>query len=182
MPGNLANQDLAPGVYCVDAVAKAGTLTLTGPSNGVWIFLVNGALTGTNFSVVMAGGAQACNVNWWVAQAATMTTSNFQGTILAGADITVTGGTFNGDALAGGAGTTAVPTGAVTLTTGAVVAGCAATATVPGDNQCHQPKHCKQGGREDCDRGDSNHDDDDRSTGERGGKSGHPGRKGGNDR
>jgi len=41
---------------------------------------------------VMAGGGQACNVNWWVAQAATLTTSSFQGTILAGADITVTGG------------------------------------------------------------------------------------------
>jgi len=41
-----------------------------------------------------------CNVYWWVAEAATMTDSAFQGTILAGADITITRGTFNGDALA----------------------------------------------------------------------------------
>jgi hypothetical protein len=53
-------------------------------------------------------------VYWWVAQAATLTASNFQGTILAGAAITVTGGTFNGHALA---------KAAVTMT-GAEVAGC----------------------------------------------------------
>lgn len=46
MPGNLSGLNLAPGVYCTDAVAKAGTLTLTGGANDVWIFLVNGALTG----------------------------------------------------------------------------------------------------------------------------------------
>jgi len=63
-PGNLAGEILLPGVYCLDAVAKAGTLTLSGPSNAEWIFLVDGALTGTNFSVVMAGGGQACNVYW----------------------------------------------------------------------------------------------------------------------
>ena len=62
--GSLAAQNLAPGVYCTDAVAKTGVLTLNGPSNGVWIFLVDGALTGTNFTVVMAGGGQPCNVYW----------------------------------------------------------------------------------------------------------------------
>jgi len=194
LTGTLAGVTLTPGVYCFDAAATlTGTLTLMGPVTGTWLFKIGtkgtGALTGTNFSVVMAGGGQPCNVNWWVAQAATMTTSNFQGTILAGADITVTGGTFNGDALAGGAGTTAVRTGAVTLTTGAVVAGCAATATVPGDNDCHQPKPkhkpCNQGvgnGPEGCDPGNSNQGDDDRSNDERGGTPGHPGRKGGNNK
>src|SRR5439155_709264 len=62
-----------------------------------------GALTGTGFSVVMAGGGNPCNVTWWIAQAVTMTTSNFSGTILAGAAITATVGTagaFNGRALA----------------------------------------------------------------------------------
>ena len=104
MPGNLADQNLAPGVYCVDAVAKAGTLTLTGPLDGVWIFLVNGELTGTNFSVVMAGGGQPCNVFWAPSAAATMTTSAFKGNILAGdaaiGSITLTGGTLAGRALA----------------------------------------------------------------------------------
>jgi hypothetical protein len=181
LTGTLAGVTLTPGVYCFDAAATlTGTLTLKGPVSGAWLFKIGtsgtGALTGTNFSVVMAGGAQACNVNWWVAQAATLTTSNFQGTILAGADITVTGGTFNGDALAGGGGSTSVPTGAVTLT-GATVAGCEATVTEP-----PKPKHCNQGvgnGPEACDPGNSNQGDPSRSNDERGGTPGNPGRKGG---
>jgi hypothetical protein len=162
LSGTLASRTLAPGTYCFPAAAAlTGVLTLNGPSTGIWIFkigstiatppaLPTGALTGTNFSVVMAGGAQACNVNWWVAQGATMTTSNFQGTILAGADITVTGGTFNGDVLAGGAGSTTVRTGAVTLTDATTLAGCAATATGgahcedDGDDGDHRDKHPKK--------------------------------------
>ena len=103
LTGTLAGVVLAPGVYCFDAAAAlTGVLTLQGPASGTWVFKVGtsgtGALTGTNFSVVMAGGAQACNVTWWVAQAVTMTTSAFQGNSLAGAAITFTGGTFNGNA------------------------------------------------------------------------------------
>jgi Ice-binding-like len=99
MTGTLAGQNLAPGVYCVSAEAKTGVLTLTGPANGTWTFKVApGAFTGTSFSVVMAGGGQACNVKWWVAQGATVTDSHFIGTILAGAAITLTRGAFNGSA------------------------------------------------------------------------------------
>src|SRR4051794_15016065 len=123
LTGTLAGVTLAPGVYCFPAAATlTGTLTLNGPADGVWIFKVGtggtGALTGTNFSVVMSGGAAgaACpNVYWWVAQAATLTTSHFLGTILAGADITITGGTFIGDALAGGGGPASVPSCARTV-------------------------------------------------------------------
>jgi len=128
----LDGQVLSPGVYCVTAAATStgSVLTLNGPSNGIWIFRIGtggtGALTGTNFSVLMAGGGVPCNVSWWVAQAATMTDSNFVGTILAGADITVTRGTFVGRALAGGAGTTLLPAGAVTLTN-TVLGGCGST-------------------------------------------------------
>ena len=104
LTGTLAGQNLAPGVYCVSAEAKTGLLTLTGPSNGVWIFLVSGALTGTNFSVAMAGGGQPCNVFWAPSAAATMTTSALKGNILAGnaidGSITLTGGTLVGRALA----------------------------------------------------------------------------------
>src|SRR5438270_4739871 len=107
LTGTLAGVTLSPGVYCFPAAATlTGTLTLNGPSTGTWVFKVGtsgtGALTGTNFSVVMAGGGNPCNVTWWVSQAATMTTSNFIGTILAGAAITTTSGTagsFNGRAL-----------------------------------------------------------------------------------
>jgi ice-binding like protein len=174
LTGTLAGVVLdVPGVYCVDATAKTGTLTLVGDANDVWIFLVRdgagtGALTGTNFNVVMTGGGEPCNVYWWVEAAATMTTSNFLGTILAGAAITVTGGTFDGHALA---------TAAVTLT-GATVTACEAT----GDGGNERGK-CNQGvgnGPEDCDPGNSNQGDPSRSNDEEGGTPGNPGRKGGN--
>ena len=110
LAGSLAGQNVAPGVYCVDAVAKTGLLTLTGPSDGVWIFLVEGALTGTNFSVEMAGGGQPCNVYWVPKVAATMTTSSLKGRIFAGdavlGSITFTGGILAGQALANVAVTT----------------------------------------------------------------------------
>src|SRR5437762_13682986 len=77
--GTLAGQSLSPGVYCVSSEAKTGVLTLSGGSNATWLIKVpSGALTGTNFFVVLAGGAQACNVTWWVDAAATMTTSAFR--------------------------------------------------------------------------------------------------------
>lgn len=182
LPGNLADQNLAPGVYCLDAVAKAGTLTLTGPSSGVWVFLVNGALTGTNFTVVMAGGAQPCNVYWAPSAAATMTTSAFKGSILAGnaidGSITLTGGSFAGQVLANVA---------VTMT-GASVIGCDALSATPVCKGKKHKKHhdkddrkCNQGvgnGSEGCDPG---HSDDHHSSNDEGDDDtpGNPGRKGG---
>ena len=161
-------------MYCVTAAATvtSGTLTLNGPSTGTWIFKIGtggtGALTGTNFSVVMAGGGTPCNVNWWVAQAATMTTSSFIGTILAGAAITLTGGTFSGNALA---------KAAVTIT-GTTLVGCAGTTHGKG-----KKTHCNQGvgnGPEGCDPGNSNQGNPARSNDELGGTPGDPGRQGGN--
>jgi hypothetical protein len=105
LTGTLAGVTLTPGVYCFDAAAAlTGTLTLDGPADGIWIFRIGtsgtGALTGTGFTVALANGAAGCNVYWGVAEGATLTTSNFKGTILAGAAITATGGTFDGRALA----------------------------------------------------------------------------------
>lgn len=105
LSGTLDGVSLPPGTYCFDAAATlSGLLTLVGPADGVWIFRVGtsgaGALTGTNFSMVMAGGGNPSNVYWWVADAATMTTSDFQGTILAGAAISFTGGSLIGRDLA----------------------------------------------------------------------------------
>jgi hypothetical protein len=186
LTGTLAGVTLSPGVYCFTAAAAlTGTLTLNGPANGVWIFKIGtggtGALTGTNFSVVMAGGAAAVtqcpNVYWWVAQGATMTDSQFLGTILAGADITVTRGTFIGDALAGGKGTTSLPTGAVTLTNTTIQ-----SCPPAGGIVVHTKNKCNQGvgnGPEGCDPGKSNHGDDNNSNDERGGTPGDPGRQGG---
>lgn len=130
LSGTLSNVTLAPGAYCFPAAAAlTGVLTLDGPSNATWTFkigstlatppaLPTGALTGTNFSVVMAGGGQACNVTWWVAEAATMTDSNLAGTILAGAAITETRGTQRGSAFAKAGATI----------TGTAVVGCASEA------------------------------------------------------
>jgi Ice-binding-like len=173
--GTLAGQTLTPGVYCVSSEAKTGVLTLSGGANATWLIKVpSGALTGTNFSVVLAGGAQACNVTWWVDAAATMTTSAFQGNILAGAAITFTGGTLNGNAWAGAAGV-----GDVTFT-GAAVAGCGSVRGSGDDDHGNGHKDkCNQGvgnGAEGCDPGNSNHRHG--SNDEDGGTPGNPGRKG----
>jgi Ice-binding-like len=174
LTGTLAGVTLAPGVYCFDAAATlTGTLTLKGPSSGTWIFKIGagttpptGALTGTGFTVVMAGGAVPCNVNWWVAEAATMTDSNFIGTILAGAAITLTRGTFSGDILA---------KAGVTIT-GTSLVGCAAAG---GKGHGNEKAHCNQGvgnGPEGCDPGNSNNHNT--SNDELGGTPGDPGRQG----
>jgi hypothetical protein len=104
LTGTLAGVILGPGVYCFDNdAALTGVLTLSGTSTDQWLFKVGhagipGALTGNDFDVVMAGNASACNVTWWVRQASTMTISNFQGHILAGAGISFTGDTYKGNA------------------------------------------------------------------------------------
>jgi ice-binding like protein len=172
--GTLAGQSFAPGVYCVSAEAKTGVVTLNGPANGVWVFKVApGAFTGTSFSVVLAGGAQACNVTWWVDAAATMTDSDLKGNVLAGAAITLTRGTFAGNAWAGADGV-----GDVTIT-GTAVVGCESGKGKGKDKDKDKDK-CNQGvgnGPEGCDPGNSNHRHG--SNDENGGTPGSPGRKGG---
>lgn len=172
LSGTLAGVELAPGNYCFPAAATlTGVLTLKGPSNASWTFQIGtsgtGALTGTNFSVLMAGGAQQCNVTWWVAEAATMTTSNFIGTILAGAGITLTGGTFYGDAYSR----------ADVTVTGTDVVGCEGRQSSGNGPKNHGK--CNQGvgnGPEACDPGNSNNRNT--SNDELGGVPGQPGRKG----
>jgi hypothetical protein len=179
LTGTLAGRTLSPGVYCFPAAAAlTGVLTLNGPSNGTWIFkigstlatppaLPTGALTGTNFSVVMAGAAQACNVTWWVAQAATMTDSNLAGTILAGAAITETRGTLHGSAFS---------KAGVTIT-GTAVTGCAALPTpVPGQCSDRSKSKGKDHDKRDCDKddkGDHEHDGDDDDDDHKGHKKHH---------
>lgn len=151
LTGTLSSVILAPGTYCFDAAAAlTGVLTLKGPSNGTWNFFVGtsgtGALTGTNFTVLMEGGAVPCNVTWWVAEAATMTDSRFIGTILAGAAITLTRGTFYGNAYS---------QAGVTVT-GTEVVGCEGGSFPPKQNDKDK---CNQGvgnGPEGCDPGNSN--------------------------
>jgi hypothetical protein len=123
LTGSLAGVTLAPGVWCFSAgAALTGTLTLNGPSTGIWLFKIGtngtGGLTTTNFTVIMAGAALACNVTWWVRDAASMTDSFLKGTVMAGTGVTVTNGTFNGNMWAGASGT-----GDATET-GAAITGC----------------------------------------------------------
>jgi hypothetical protein len=174
---------LYPGVYCTDAaLTGAGVLTLDGlgDANAVWIFnigtMATGALTGTNFTVVMAGGGQPCNVTWAPSAGVTMTTSVLQGNILAGnaidGSITLTGGSLAGSAMANVA---------VSMTDTSVI-GCdvlSDSKSCKGHKQEH--KKCNQGvgnGSEGCDPGNSNHQHG--SNDENGGTPGHPGRKDGN--
>jgi hypothetical protein len=123
LTGTLAGVTLPPGVYCFSAgAALTGLLTLDGTSTGLWLFKIGttgtGDLAGTNFTVTMAGGAQACNVTWWVRQSAAMTDSFLKGTVIAGTGVTVTNGTFSGNMWAGASGL-----GDATET-GAAVTGC----------------------------------------------------------
>ena len=124
-----ASVTLAPGVYCTGAALTATDVTLTldagGDANASWTFKIGdltGALTGTNFTVLMAGGGQACNVTWRVAQAVTTTTSAFKGNILAGAAITL-GGSLTGNAWSK----------ADVTTTGTALTGCATSGTGNGN-------------------------------------------------
>ena len=151
-----ASVTLAPGVYCTGATealtATGVTLTLDAGGNAyaVWIFKTGAALTGTNFSVVMAGGGQPCNVFWVPSAAATMTTSALKGNIVAGGatgSITLTGGTLAGRALANVA---------VTIT-GANVIGCGALSSTP--VSCKK-KHKHNGDRDDDDDDDDHGDHD----------------------
>ncbi len=102
-----ADTTLAPGVYCsnADTTIDAGvTITLDGDASDVWVFKAGtsgtGAFTATGLQVVMGGTAQACNVYWWSAEGVTLTSTNFNGSVLAGGAFTMTGGGFDGRALA----------------------------------------------------------------------------------
>lgn len=100
---------LPPGVYCSAAGTTIGagvTITLDGDGDDVWVFRIGtgglGALSGTgpNLEVVMGGTADACNVYWWTAEAATMTDAVFAGNVLSGTAATMTGTSWEGRALA----------------------------------------------------------------------------------
>jgi hypothetical protein len=166
LSGTLDGVSLGAGTYCFPAAAAlTGTLTLTG--SGPWLFEIGtsgtGALTATDFTMV---GGSPCNVTWWVRQAVTTTRAVFQGTILAGVDMTLTDTTLTGRAWA---------TGALTMTR-STVAGCTGV-PVPGGRH-HKQKHCNQGvgnGPEGCDPGNSNHKHT--SNDELGGTPGDPGRQ-----
>jgi hypothetical protein len=79
------------------------TLNAEGNPNAVFIFQIGSTLiTGSNTSVSLINGAQACNVFWQVGSSATLGTgTRFVGTVMASASITAnTAATIHGRLLA----------------------------------------------------------------------------------
>ncbi len=129
---DLAGQVFLPGVRNASSslLLSSGSVTLDaqGNPNAVFIFQIGSTLiTGSNTSVVLVGGAQACNVFWQVGSSATLGTgTRFVGTIMASATITAnTAATIHGRLLA--------RTGAVNLDTNTITtSNCPSSATGSG--------------------------------------------------
>lgn len=86
-----------PGCYSWTGGAQiTGAMTLNGPAGSTWVFKIPGVFTtATASSMVMTGGASACNVIFAVSSAAIGATSAIQGNVLASAAITMlTGATL----------------------------------------------------------------------------------------
>jgi len=102
--GNIGGLTLAPGLYkWTTGVTIPKNVTLSGGSNAVWIFQIAGTLTmASAVQITLSGGAQAKNVFWQVAGAATLGTySHFEGNILGKTGINLqTGASINGRLLA----------------------------------------------------------------------------------
>jgi uncharacterized repeat protein (TIGR01451 family) len=116
---DLVGENLVPGVYCADAFALSGTLTLSG--SGAWVFKSTSTLITSDTANVIGG--DPCNMWWWVASSATLgTNTQLTGNILALTSITLdTGATLDGRALA--------QTAAVTLASNNVDMTCGAAST-----------------------------------------------------
>ena len=129
---DLAGQRLVAGVYTASSslLLSSGSVTLDAQGNpdAVFIFQIGSTLiTGSNTSVSLVNGAQACNVFWQVGSSATLGTgTQFVGTIMASATITAgTAATIHGRLLA--------MTGAVNLDTNTITnSNCATSASGEG--------------------------------------------------
>jgi ice-binding like protein len=100
---DLAGQTFSPGVYNASEslLLSSGSVTLNaeGDPNAVFIFQIGSTLiTGSNTTVSLVNGAQACNVFWQVGSSATLGSgTHFVGTIMASASITAnTAATIHG--------------------------------------------------------------------------------------
>ena len=102
--GNIGGLTLSPGLYkWTTTVTMPTDVVISGGANDVWIFQVSGDLTmASGVNITLAGGAQAKNIFWQVAGAATIgTTAHFEGVILSMTGITLqTGASISGRALA----------------------------------------------------------------------------------
>lgn len=104
---DLAGQTFTPGVRTASGglLLSAGSVVLDaqGDPNAVFIFQIGSTLiTGSNTTVQLVNGAQACNVFWQVGSSATLGTgTHFVGTVMAAETITAnTAATIHGRLLA----------------------------------------------------------------------------------
>ncbi len=130
---DLAGQTFTAGVRTAGSslLLSSGSVTLDaqGNPNAVFIFQIGSTLTtGSNTSVSLINGAQACNVFWQVGSSATLGTgTRFVGTVMAAATITAnTAATVHGRLLAE---TGAVNLDTNTITTSTCAVGGSETAT-----------------------------------------------------
>jgi hypothetical protein len=102
--GDIGGLTLSPGLYkWTSTVTLPTDVVISGGADDVWIFQISGDLTmSAGVNITLAGGAQAKNIFWQVAGAATIgTTAHFEGVILSMTGITLqTGASMNGRALA----------------------------------------------------------------------------------
>ena len=112
---NLSGLTLAPGTYTSGTTILISgpapvTLDAGGNANAVWVFQIGSSLTTVTGSVLLTGGAQAKNVFWVPTADATIGSNTiFNGTIVAGRDVTSnTGAVINGRILAGAIGAATV--------------------------------------------------------------------------
>ena len=123
-----SGETLTAGVYQTSGAGSlAGSLTLNGTANDLFIFKINGAFsTGVGSTITLTGGAQASNVFWIAISAGAMsiaTTNQMKGTFIArdGAALIANGSTLEGRLLSnvGAVSTDAniisVPTGSSTI-------------------------------------------------------------------
>jgi hypothetical protein len=128
-----SGETLTSGVYQTSGAGSlAGSLTLNGTANDLFIFKINGAFsTGVGSTITLTGGAQASNVFWIAISAGAMsiaTTNQMKGTFIArdGAALIANGSTLEGRLLSnvGAVSTDAniisVPTGSSTINLGAI--------------------------------------------------------------
>ena len=125
----LDGRTFTPGVYTVTGaagLAAAGTMTLDGAVDDVFIFQIGGALTtGANAEVILQGGVDPCNVFWQINGAATVGAgSKLAGTFMTSADV-VMGASARVDGRLLSAGNTS-------LDSSAVRTACTDTVIVPG--------------------------------------------------
>jgi hypothetical protein len=102
--GNIGGKTLTPGLYkWTTGLIIPTDVEISGGPNDIFIFQVSGTLiAGNGINITLTGGAQAKNIFWQVAGAATFgTTSHFEGNILGKTGINLqTGASINGRLLA----------------------------------------------------------------------------------